>query len=153
MFTPTNNDPVALNHIQDAIAHLPDSDARNTLLLLIDESNGDLKKARENVEQWFDDTMDRVCGWYKRNKLLITLSIAFVISIGLNADTFIIVNSFYRDPTLRALVVAAAAKQASPTDSELSPKQIQQIQEELQQHQLPMGWSKSSLRPSNCIGG
>jgi hypothetical protein len=151
--TKSDTDPLALSHIQDAISHLPDSDARNTLLLLIDESKGNLKKAQENVEQWFNDTMDRVCGWYKRNIQLITLCIAFVVSVGLNADTFIIVNSFYRDPTVRALVVAAASKQAPPTVPELSPKQILQIQEELQQLQLPMGWSKSNLRPSNCIRG
>jgi hypothetical protein len=78
--------------------------------------------------------------------------VAFVISAGLNADTFIIANSFYRDPTVRASVVAAAqetTKQPLPTESEQSLARIKQT---LQQLQLPMGWSDSHMIPSTSLG-
>jgi hypothetical protein len=149
IFAPTNAaGPKTLTDVRNAVVNLPDSETRNTLLFLIDEAEGDLKKARGNVEQWFNNAMERVSGWYKRNIQLITLGVAFIISAGLNADTFIIANSFYRDPTVRASVVAGA-QQPLPTESEQSLTKIKQT---LQQLQLPMGWSDTRMIPSTSLG-
>ena len=40
---------------------------------MIDEAEGDVKKARENIERWFNDAMERVSGWYKRRVQYIIL--------------------------------------------------------------------------------
>src|ERR1700729_3805445 len=47
---------------------------------------GDLKK----VETWFDSTMERVSGWYKRKSQIITVLIAILVAITLNANTILI---------------------------------------------------------------
>jgi hypothetical protein len=153
IFAPTDAaGPRALSDVRNAVVNLPDSETRNTLLFLIDEAEGDLKKARENVEQWFNNAMERVSGWYKRNIQLITLGVAFIISAGLNADTFIIANSFYRDPTVRASVVSSAQEAAKQPLSAESEQSLARMSQTLQQLQLPMGWSDPRMIPSKSIG-
>src|SRR5262249_51338481 len=39
---------------------------KSALLTLIDAAGNDVAKARENIENWFNSSMDRVSGWYKR---------------------------------------------------------------------------------------
>ena len=41
-------------------------DLKKALRALFDAAEGKLDGARKNVENWFDDTMERVSGWYKR---------------------------------------------------------------------------------------
>src|SRR6478736_6707904 len=38
---------------------------RRALLHALDTASGDLAQARKNVEDWFNDSMNRVSGWYK----------------------------------------------------------------------------------------
>ena len=58
-------DPVKLRM---AIEGLNDqnSDLRKALLAIFDSAVDDLKQATKNLEDWFDNTMDRVTGWYKK---------------------------------------------------------------------------------------
>jgi hypothetical protein len=144
--------PKAFEDVRKAVAELPDSDVKKVLLFHLDESGGKLEMARANVEQWFNDSMDRVSGWYKRRLQLITLTVALVASVWLNADTFAIATGLYRDATLRASVVAAAqetVKQPLPGGAQPSLTKIEQIQGELQQIRLPMGWADPSQIPHN----
>ncbi|MCK4526615.1 hypothetical protein KAW18_04525 [candidate division WOR-3 bacterium] len=142
--------------ISKSVAKLPESDTREALLLLISEvEKKDLKAARENIEKWFNSAMDRVSGWYKRKIQLITFCVALVVSVGLNVDTFVIANNLYRDDILRASVVATAletAKQSGLTEPEISLERIEQVQEELLDHQLPMGWTDPRQIPQNPRG-
>lgn len=41
---------------------------RRAVLNAIDQSTGDLESIQKNLESWFNGTMDRVSGWYKRRK-------------------------------------------------------------------------------------
>jgi hypothetical protein len=124
------------------------------LLALIDEADGDIKAARANIERWFDDAMERVAGWYKRKTQVIILAVAVVITLALNADTFIVAKSLWNDSALRESVVTAA-RQA--TDQPL-PDEIQAIEQELAKLQLPLGWHSAPcwLSPSvscDLVGG
>lgn len=62
------------------------------------------------VEKWFDDSMDRVSGWYKRYSQWITLAVAVAVVIALNANTLRIAERLDQDPATRAAVVSAAEK-------------------------------------------
>jgi hypothetical protein len=151
----TSAGPQTFQDIRNALVALPDSKVKRALLVLIDAGRYNLQEARGSIENWFNDAMDRVSGWYKRKIQLIILGLALLVSAGLNADTIMIAKNLWRDPTLRASVVAAAqeaAKQPSPVESKPSLTRITQIQSELQQLQLPIGWSDPRLIPSNFIG-
>jgi hypothetical protein len=81
-----------------------------TLALLADESGGDPEKFRQHIETWFNDSMDRVSGWYKRRTQLFLLTFAVVITVGTNADTLVIAKALWRDTALRQAVVASAER-------------------------------------------
>ena len=107
--------PVAQAHtaqtLRDQIAALPvASDMRQALLPLVDSAGDDLGKARANVEAWFNSVMDRVSGTYKRWAQLISLIIALVLAIALNADSLMIIDSLARNDSLRQSLTAAAEK-------------------------------------------
>src|SRR5574339_98873 len=63
----------------------------NALLLNIEEyvseKESKLAKARQNVEKWFDDSMDRVSGVFKRYSQWLALVIGFVVALLLNVDS------------------------------------------------------------------
>ena len=54
--------------------------------------------------KWFNDSMERVGGWYKRTSQWSMVAIALVLAVGLNASTFRIVERFEAEPTVRAAV-------------------------------------------------
>jgi len=60
------------------------------------------------VEEWFNDTMERATGWYRRKVMLITVAVASVVTIVSNADTIGAARILWRNPAVRAAVVAQA---------------------------------------------
>ena len=60
------------------------------------------------VEEWFNDTMDRATGWYRRKVMLITIAVATVMTVVSNADTISAARILWRNPAVRAAVVAQA---------------------------------------------
>lgn len=68
----------------------------------------ELETDRKKVEKWFEDSMDRVSGWYKRRAQWIMIGIAILVAVGLNANTLRIVERLQQEPSTRAAVVKAA---------------------------------------------
>jgi len=122
-------------------------DVKQVLLALIDDAGDDLKKARENVERWYDDAMDRVSGWYKRKAQLLIFAWALAVTCSVNADTILIANTLARDATLRASMVAMAestVKEAQPQNAKEIAGQLKQLTNEFG---LPIGWSREPNLP------
>ncbi len=107
-----------LDEIREKVENLKASDdLKRTLLLFIDDADRDVKKFTATVEKWFDDTMHRVSGWYKRNAQRVVVISAFIIAAALNVDTIAITQTLYRNPTIRAsLADAAGAFVADPAN-------------------------------------
>jgi hypothetical protein len=85
-------------------------------------SGNDAAKLRENVENWFDSSMDRVSGLYKRRSQLIVLLIGLALSILLNVDSIALVRTLSTDRAMRDSLVAAAQEYAksNPTPTPTS---------------------------------
>ena len=116
------------------------------LLNFFSTAHEDLANVRKDIEGWFNSTMERVSGWYKRKMQWFILIISFVVCGLLNADSFMIANTLWRDDALRATVVASAAqkvcKNSSPSDQNDQTKTIDELHAELQKLNLPIGWVK-----------
>jgi hypothetical protein len=67
-----------------------------------------LATARKNVETWFDDTMDRLSGAYKRKAQMVAFILGFSTAILLNIDSINLATMLWREPTLRQAIVAEA---------------------------------------------
>jgi len=73
-------------------------------------AGGDVDAFRRNLEAWFDDTMARVSGWYKRKAQWILAVLGVIIAIGLNANTLTMGERLWKDPAVRNAVVGQATR-------------------------------------------
>ena len=120
----------------------PLGQAQHAVLTLVNAAAGDAKRARENIEFWFDTAMDRVSGWYKRRSQLALFFIGLAVAIGLNIDTVRILRELMTTKSKREAVVAIAtnyAKQTPPAPNGVT-QQITAATDELGTLGLPLGW-------------
>lgn len=112
---------------------------------LLDGAEKRFAAFRKSAEAWFDDTMDRVSGWYKRWSQAINILVALVVSIGLNASAVRIAERLNGDQTVRSAVVAgaqgAAAEGSSP---KASGQAAQEAVAELTGLKIPLLWGEEN---------
>lgn len=116
LLTPKNEAPT-IDNVKSALTNGTEETrhVRHALRVLFSETGEDFEKFKTNVEVWFNHGMERVSGWYKRYTQAILLAIAIPLTIAVNADSLLIGQAIWQDPTLRAALVAEAAKvQAQP---------------------------------------
>jgi hypothetical protein len=95
--------------IREAVSELKDdSELKRTLSIFLNQAGDDFAKLQTSIETWFNDSMTRAAGWYKRKSQFITIILAVLLVGVTNADTLTIVKKLYNDPVLRAAVVAQA---------------------------------------------
>ena len=135
--------PATVTDLRKAVASITNLEARRVLTTLIDQAEGDLTKVREKIETWFDDSMERVSGWYRRKVHWILLGLGLALSVGLNADTFLIENRLLHDSALRTAVVAQAEQVArQPLDTtSAAVARVRSLSTQLDALNLPLGWS------------
>jgi hypothetical protein len=118
----------------------------NALLLNVEEyaTEGErhLTKARQSVEKWFDDSMDRVSGEFKRHSQWVALIIGLVIAIILNVDSVDLTLYLWREPAVRQGLAENASKFELPQEQlEANPEQaLQNFRDQFAGLSLPIGW-------------
>jgi hypothetical protein len=145
----------------------------------VKEKEHALVVARTNVETWFNNSMDRLSGWYKRKSQLAAFIVGLVLAMLLNVDSITLSTTLWREPTLRQAIVAQAqayvkenpqgpAVTATPTampEPGATPnasqpateaqtlqapgKTVAELQKELQALNIPLGWE---LTPFDAKG-
>ena len=80
-----------------------------------------LDQFKQEIETWFDRSMDRATGVYTRNARGFAFLIGLVLAVSLNADTFYIVSRLAKDDDLRNSIVNTSSQLVetvqSPTSS------------------------------------
>jgi hypothetical protein len=130
---------------------------------LLRRTNGDIESAERAIEQWFDDAMDRVSGWYKRRTQVWTVLVGAVIVIFSNADTLQIGQRLWSDPVLRSQVVAEAQNRAKkpppkieyPNPDDPENPQVQEgnnvSPEEQKLLTQVIGWHENPFKPFSLV--
>jgi hypothetical protein len=85
------------------------ADTRLFLQSIWTEAGADINEFKQKLEKWFDDTMERTSGWYKRHTQLILLILGFILATVFNVDTITIAKKLTKDPKLREQMVQAAS--------------------------------------------
>ncbi len=109
---------------------LLDDDLRDQLTRFLNEAGADVGAFRACIEQWYDDHMSRVSGWYKRKVRWISLGIAAVLVLGLNLNAVETTRSLYSDEALRGAVVTQAT-QAADCGSKTPAACLRDVQREI----------------------
>ncbi len=146
----------------------PHSKIRQTLGTLltgveeyVTEGERALAVARQNVEKWFNDAMDRLSGLYKRKVQTATFLMGLFLAIFLNIDSINIATSLWREPTLRQTIVAQAEayiqQQSQGAEEEgipiISPViTVKALQDQLRDLTLPVGWVNDPIPRQEDVG-
>jgi hypothetical protein len=145
----TRKDIPAFADVERAVTALPDSRIRDALLASLMEAKGDLSALRTSIATWFDDSMDRLSGAYKRQIKWISMLIGLMIAILFNANTFEVATTLWNDPGRRASVVQAATnlRQAESSSASLTGQSVNEedVKKSIQKTEntlrsLPIGW-------------
>jgi hypothetical protein len=131
--------------VETAVKVLAPSNIRDALLASLTEANKDIDKLRTSVATWFDDSMERLSGAYKRQIKWISMFIGLFVAIAFNADSFKVATTLWIDGDRRAAAAAIAEKVAreplpaagQPAD-ETAQKAIERTESSLRS--LPIGW-------------
>lgn len=77
-----------------------------------------LATMRLNAETWFNESMDRLSGWYKRKAQFLAFTIGLILAVALNVDSLALVDHLWKEPAVRT-ALAANATEFVKTNSEL----------------------------------
>jgi len=142
----SQDDLITIAKLRDAVASLPTSEIRSALLSMMDEAGDDLNKVRQNIQVWYNDSMERVSGWYKRNTQVILAGVALAVCVLMNADTIAVAERLWRDSTLRANVNALARSADPQTLSSNTPADWTNATDHLlKETNLPLGWTQTEF--------
>jgi len=104
--------------------------------ILMKEAGGDEAAFRKSVESWFEASMERAGGWYKRQTQRIVLTLGLLIAIGFNIDAMRIATTIARSPpTVQESVLDEARKIAARSDQQANFEDIGRLQ-------IPFGWTE-----------
>lgn len=137
------------------IANLPDQLKQNLLTLAeqarlkADNLEAGVRQMEKEIATWFDNSMARASGVYRRNAKGVALIIGVIIAIVMNADTLYIVNRLSKDTALRTTLSVTAndwvAREITPEQFQNDPEAIRnQVEAFLDQVPLPIGWGEQN---------
>jgi hypothetical protein len=143
----------AMSSIMKALAQA-NNKASQALLTLAVDAKGDIVAFQRNVEQWYNDAMDRVSGWYKRYTQRVLIVLGLLFAIVFNVNSVRVARTFWLDRDARQTMVDAAGKYANehPTaESGATPSDAGKLRDRLQSEVdvfnqvttsslLPLGW-------------
>ncbi len=141
---------ISLETIRQNILNIDNKDVQRAMLTAIDTAQGDLNKAQLNIENWYNSSMDRVSGWYKRSTYWVIFWIGLVVAVGFNINTITIADYLYKNDAVRTVLVKRAEAVAADTSS-LNNTNYAQAKQQLDTLGLPIGWSQGwgAPKPGN----
>jgi hypothetical protein len=148
--TPSAQPPVdttlSAANIRASIGNIASPQLKQALLSAFDLAKGDIDATRTNLENWFNSSMDRVSGWYKRRTQLYLFLIGLLAAAALNLDAVNVTRHMIQDRDFRDLVV----KEAVATAKAGEPKpNFDDQRKALSDLGFPMGWPAQQLKATD----
>jgi len=120
----------------------------------IDDLKQEVNQFQKEVETWFDRSMDRASGVYKRNAKGVAILIGISIAILTNTDTFHLLNRLSRDSAIRSAITQSASQRVDFLNDSNARMEIQKL---LGDASVPIGWQNINqqldLEPLNTSQG
>ncbi|PWV56845.1 hypothetical protein [Chitinophaga sp. S165] len=133
-----NSAEMSIASIRANILNIQNVPVQRAVLTALDSAQGDLDRLQQNLEKWFDSSMDRVSGWYKRSTQWILFFIGLTVAVGLNINTIKIADYLFQNDDVRKLIVMQAEN--ATKDSTFTKQNFEQAKAGLTALKLPIGW-------------
>jgi hypothetical protein len=130
---------ISLQNIRTNVANLQNPEVQRIMLAAVDAAQGDINRLQKNLETWYNSTMERVGGWYKRSTQWIIFAVGLFVAVSMNINAVAIANALYHDPAVRT-AVTEQAKSASSNASFPATK-YEDAKNDLKGLNLPIGWT------------
>ena len=145
LLVPSARADTTMTEVQNGIQALPSwmPALKESLQALATNAGNDISLFRASVENWYDDHMSRVSGWYKRRVAKITIVVGAILVLLLNINALTIGRTLYSNSVVRTAVSTVAAKTTSCQDQS-QQKCLAGLQQQLSataQAGLPVGWA------------
>ena len=124
-----------------------------TMLGFLDDVLGDREKFTERVATWFDDTMERASGWYRRRTRIVLLVAGLLLAAFANADSFRIVRVAQQNPAVREALVAQGAALGQSGDADELRSDLQAVRDEAAKLESVLGWTREDWNASFAVLG
>jgi len=145
---PDTNAPILLKDISSFVntSISGNPDLKKIVGIYLEQANGDVQRFKLLVETWYDDTMDRVSGWYKKQAYRILLMIGFVLAVSFKISTIDIVKKLSTDKVAREQLAANATAYIQEKRNSLSSPAIPVVtRDSLLEHDTSFIQAKRSL--------
>lgn len=123
----------------------------------VQTTENEIHQLSKEISIWFDRSMERASGVYKRNAKGVALLIGLVIAFAINADTIHIFNRLSNDDDIRHVITERASQIAlnSSNEETIDSATLDKIKVEtnlaLKDISLPIGWNPINLNQQlNC---
>ncbi len=107
--------------IKESINNLPNSELKDILQMFHMKASDNIEKFEDFISEWFDSTMERASGWYKRSIQRWLFLTSFALVVFINADTLTVGKTLWENHQIRNQV-ASIAKDMSPSESQYNKK-------------------------------
>ncbi len=101
----------------DGIPSNIDNETLKQLQKLFIDSNSDIDRFNNFLQNWFKETMERTSGWYIRQNRIMLLILGFFLAYTFNVDTIALYKLLANDKTARENLVKLAVSSAPKYDS------------------------------------
>jgi hypothetical protein len=151
---------VSVNTLRQALAQNTalNEQVREALSSLLGRAGDDIDRFHASVAAWFDSSMDRVSGWYKRTNSKILFVLGIVFAVLFNVDTVAIMKRLSVDTAMREGLVNIArqtaahapvpAPDAKPEEKtaaiRAAAQSVDTQMKALEDPALPLGWQRDS---------
>jgi hypothetical protein len=129
-------------HTAEQVEDRLPANLRARLDAITNEVGTDVLAIKAKLEEWFDDSMDRVSGAFKRWSQIALVVIALTLTIATNSSATRVAATLWNQPAVREAAVQAAKNVNSDKDA-ATPKDIKGTAatvNNLQSLGLPVGW-------------
>ncbi|HEY3312304.1 MAG TPA: hypothetical protein VGK00_11755 [Anaerolineales bacterium] len=138
-----------------AVMSITQPDLKQALEALINEIEEFGEKAenailtmRKNIEDWFNSSMERLSGWYKRRAQTLAFIIGLSLAVVLNIDSVELATQLWRDPAVRQALAAQADALVNQNPQGFpnpDAGQLMALQMQISQLNIPVGWIGTGL--------
>lgn len=118
LLVPAVDKPLTKESIKESIQSLANEKLKTSLAALNRSVNGEVELFKKAVEDWFNLSMQRVSGWYKRHAQTWLIILAFILAVVCNVDSIRIIQELSNSPNL-ARAIAAQAESYVKTNAPL----------------------------------
>jgi hypothetical protein len=104
----TTSHSLTATELPSIIGALPESMVKNRMKTLILGIESDATACNDAIERWYDGTMDRINGLYKRDTQIVLLFLGLILAIACNANLLRVAGTLWTSAAARDEVNAVA---------------------------------------------